>query len=448
MKRWFLLTAVIMMLWLVACGAPSNPIDPAATADPETAKQAITTETEVEGEAGAVEVEENETESATTNEPAAVVNTTGAQSNLTPLASPAADIPTAAQVRTGDWIKGAEDPILTVVEYADFQCPACSAVSPMLKQLVEAYPDEVQVIYRHFPLVNIHDKAHVAAQAAEAAGAQGQFWPFHDAIFANFNEFSALDPSEATEFFVRLAQDTGLDGEQLRADLENGTYEPYVESVYQEAVGLGLPGTPSLIVNGELIQGGTPPYEAWVEYLTLLRETASLEEMQYDAPPAMTIDESKQYFATVTLESGDSFVIELYPQSAPLTVNSFVFLAAEGWFDGVTFHRVLPGFVAQTGDPTGTGMGGPGYAIPNEVDPALTHADTGIVAMANSGPDTNGSQWYITLGDASFLDGGYTIFGHVIEGMETVQSITPRDPSTNPNAPAGDKIVSIVVEER
>ena len=119
-----------MMLWLVACGAPSNPIDPAATADPETAEQAITTETEVEGEAGAVEVEGNETESATTNEPAAVVNTTGAQSNLTPLASPAADIPTAAQVRTGDWIKGAEDPILTVVEYADFQCPAHSSRIP------------------------------------------------------------------------------------------------------------------------------------------------------------------------------------------------------------------------------------------------------------------------------------------------------------------------------
>ncbi|MDJ0754703.1 MAG: peptidylprolyl isomerase [Ardenticatenaceae bacterium] len=148
------------------------------------------------------------------------------------------------------------------------------------------------------------------------------------------------------------------------------------------------------------------------------------------------------------MESGSSFTMELYPQSAPQTVNSFVFLASEGWFDGVTFHRVLPGFVAQTGDPTGTGMGGPGYMIPNEVDSSLSHAEEGIVAMANSGADTNGSQWYVTLGDASFLDGSYTIFGRVTEGLDVVKAITPRDPATDPNAPPGDKIESITIDEQ
>jgi len=106
----------------------------------------------------------------------------------------------------------------------------------------------------------------------------------------------------------------------------------------------------------------------------------------------------------------------------------------------------LPDFVAQTGDPTGTGFGSPGYTIPNEVDPSLSHSELGMVAMANSGPDTNGSQWYITLGDASFLDGGYTIFGRVIEGMEVVQAIQLRDPNQNPDAPPGDKIVHITIE--
>ncbi|MEM7799225.1 MAG: peptidylprolyl isomerase [Chloroflexota bacterium] len=161
----------------------------------------------------------------------------------------------------------------------------------------------------------------------------------------------------------------------------------------------------------------------------------------------MAIDESRSYIATVTMAGGDTFTIELFPESAPLTVNNFVFLAEEGWFDGVTFHRVLPGFVAQTGDPTGTGLGNPGYTIPNEVDPDLSHADTGIVAMANSGPDTNGSQWYITLGDASYLDGGYTIFGRVTEGMNIVQAISPRDPNTGGSLPPGDVIESIVIEE-
>jgi cyclophilin family peptidyl-prolyl cis-trans isomerase len=147
------------------------------------------------------------------------------------------------------------------------------------------------------------------------------------------------------------------------------------------------------------------------------------------------------------MASGGTFTIELLPQSAPQTVNSFVFLAREGWFDNITFHRVIPTFVAQTGDPSGTGRGGPGYMIPNEIDPNLSHDEKGVVAMANAGPNTNGSQWYITYGDVSQLDGSYTIFGRVIEGMEVVEGITPRDPSRNPNAPEGDRITRITIEE-
>jgi cyclophilin family peptidyl-prolyl cis-trans isomerase len=173
----------------------------------------------------------------------------------------------------------------------------------------------------------------------------------------------------------------------------------------------------------------------------------ALAERQYNAAPPMTVDKDARYLARVEMGSGDTFVIELYPQSAPQTVNSFIFLTNEGWFDGVTFHRVLPGFVAQTGDPSGTGRGGPGYNIPNEIDRKLTHRDEGIVAMANAGPNTNGSQWYITLADAAFLDGSYTIFGRVTEGLDKVKKITPRDPSRNPNAPAGDRITRITIEE-
>lgn len=166
---------------------------------------------------------------------------------------------------------------------------------------------------------------------------------------------------------------------------------------------------------------------------------------QYDSPPPMTIDSSKKYYATFEMEKGGTFVVELYPDKAPLTVNNFVFLAREGFYDGVTFHRVLDGFMAQGGDPTGTGMGGPGYQFANE-DSDLRFDKAGVVAMANAGRDTKGSQFFITFAPAPQLDGGYTIFGQVVEGMDVVNGITRRDPTQNPNF-KGDVIKTITITE-
>jgi cyclophilin family peptidyl-prolyl cis-trans isomerase len=245
-----------------------------------------------------------------------------------------------------------------------------------------------------------------------------------------------------------MSDDLGLDEEKFTADLDAGTYADYVQASFDEAVNLNMPGTPAVIFNGQILAGQQlPPLEYWV--WDAFVQLTLLEERQYDAPPAMSIDPEATYLATVQMESGDEFVIELLPQSAPQTVNSFVFLAREGWFDGVTFHRVLPGFVAQTGDPTGTGFGGPGYTLPDEIDPNLSQNEPGVVAMANNGsPNTGGSQWYITLGDASRLDGGYSIFGRVIEGMDVVEELTPRDPSQNSALPPGDKIATLTIEEQ
>jgi len=167
---------------------------------------------------------------------------------------------------------------------------------------------------------------------------------------------------------------------------------------------------------------------------------------QYDSVPPMTIDTSKQYFATVKLAKGGEFTIQLYPNKAPITVNSFVFLAREGYFNGTTFHRVLEGFMAQGGDPTGSGAGGPGYQFQNE-DSDLTFNQAGVVAMANAGRDTNGSQFFITFGPAEFLNGGYTIFGQVVEGMEVVNGITRRDPEQMPDY-TGDAIESVTITEQ
>lgn len=164
---------------------------------------------------------------------------------------------------------------------------------------------------------------------------------------------------------------------------------------------------------------------------------------QYSAPPALLINTGGKYTATLQLEKGGEIVIELYASKAPVTVNNFVFLACKGFYDGSSFHRVLEDFMAQGGDPTGTGMGGPGYEFQNEYSD-LSFDKAGVVAMANAGPDTNGSQFFITFGPTEWLDGGYTIFGQVIQGMENVYSITLRDPQLNPPF-TGDILQRVII---
>lgn len=189
-------------------------------------------------------------------------------------------------------------------------------------------------------------------------------------------------------------------------------------------------------------QAPTPIIETAAEPTQNQAETGM---KQYNSAPAMMIDVNKKYFATFQMEKGGSFKVQLFPDKAPITVNSFVFLARDGFFDGVTFHRVLEGFMAQGGDPTGTGAGGPGYEFVNE-DSDLTFDREGVLAMANAGRDTNGSQFFITFAPAAFLNGGYTIFGQVVEGMDVVNAITMRDPDAMPNF-IGDAITTVVISE-
>ena len=141
----------------------------------------------------------------------------------------------------------------------------------------------------------------------------------------------------------------------------------------------------------------------------------------------MGIDPAKSYTATVNTDLGD-IVIELFADKAPNTVNNFVFLARDGFYDGVSFHRVIKGFMAQGGDPTGTGMGGPGYSFEDEFHPELTHSGPGVLSMANAGPGTNGSQFFITYADTPHLDFRHAVFGRVVDGMDVVEAIPERDP--------------------
>jgi cyclophilin family peptidyl-prolyl cis-trans isomerase len=213
-----------------------------------------------------------------------------------------------------------------------------------------------------------------------------------------------------------------------------------VQQAYDNAVQLGLGGTPTLFINGQLYDGPRDEF-----YFVGLIKLFNYDGPQYTAPPEMAIDPSKPYFATFETTHG-TFCAELYAAQAPQTVNSFVFLASEGFFDGIPFHRVLPGFVAQSGDPTGGGFGGPGYRFDDEFDPDLTHNAPGILSMANAGSNTNGSQFFVTLRAIPELDGKHTVFGKVVEGYGVVEALTPRDPQEDPYAPA-DTILSVTIGE-
>jgi cyclophilin family peptidyl-prolyl cis-trans isomerase len=161
-------------------------------------------------------------------------------------------------------------------------------------------------------------------------------------------------------------------------------------------------------------------------------------------PPSGALDTSKAYRARFKTERGE-IVAELNAAKAPLTVENFVNLARAGFYDGTTFHRVIPGFMAQGGDPTGTGRGGPGYQFGDEFSPELRHDGPGVLSMANAGPGTNGSQFFLTLDATPHLDGKHTVFGRVMEGMDVLRSLRERDPSRDPNP--GDRIDSIEIEE-
>lgn len=164
-----------------------------------------------------------------------------------------------------------------------------------------------------------------------------------------------------------------------------------------------------------------------------------------EAPP-MTIDTAKDYEAVIRMADGGEMRLRLFDDEAPQTVNNFVFLANQGFYDGTTFHRVLEDFMAQGGDPTGTGGGGPGYAFDNEIISGMSFDRRGLLAMANAGPNTNGSQFFITFAPATHLDGSYSLFGELIEGDEVLGGITLRDPATATTP--GDTISEIVIVEQ
>jgi len=322
----------------------------------------------------------------------------------------------------------------------------------VLAQLQQKYPDDIRLVFRHFPLIGtpeqpFHDKAALSAQAAEAAGLQGKFWEMHDLLFERQDEWAFIALDQFRPWLIDRATELELDVEQFAQDLDSEAISSMVQGAWDWGMQIGLPGTPFLLLNGKIWDLNIPINDFNISSIIQL---IRLEQRQFKSCPPMTIDTSKRYIATIETEKGD-VVLELFPDKAPLAVNNFVFLAQQGWYDGVTFHRVLPdapNFIVQAGDPTGTGFGGPGYAFDNEINADLVFDREGLLAMANAGEGSNGSQFFITLGPRQELNGRYTIFGQVISGMEVLRALTPRDPSQNAELPPGDLINTITIQEK
>jgi peptidyl-prolyl cis-trans isomerase B (cyclophilin B) len=165
----------------------------------------------------------------------------------------------------------------------------------------------------------------------------------------------------------------------------------------------------------------------------------------WSKPPELKIDPKKSYSAILHTDKGD-ITLQLYAAQTPKTVNNFVFLSRQGFYDGTFFHRVIANFMAQGGDPMGTGTGGPGYKFADEFNPSLRHDKPGVLSMANAGPNTNGSQFFITHVPTPWLDNHHTVFGQVIDGMDVLLAIPPRDPQRS-DAPAVH-IKSVTIEEK
>jgi cyclophilin family peptidyl-prolyl cis-trans isomerase/protein-disulfide isomerase len=341
-----------------------------------------------------------------------------------------------------DRARGAENPLITITEYSDYQDLGSRYLAEALDRLLEAHPKEVRVVSRILPSLELNDKSALAAQAVEAASEQDRFWDMHRLLYSQQENWINLSESEFEQWLSAQVSALGMDVDQFQADLKREDVVAKVQEAWEGAQRIGVPGIPLLLINGQ-IYGGPRDYNSLNDILQLI----ALGKRQYTSCPAVTVQQNKQYIATLHTEKGN-VVIQLFADKAPMTVNSFLFLVRDGWYDDITFHRVIPGVFAQTGDPSGTGKGNPGYYIITEIEPTLKFDRPGMVAMVNSGPDTSGSQFFITYAPVPEYNGKYTIFGEVLSGMEVLEQLTPRDSQPITDVPPGDTLISISIEER
>ncbi len=296
------------------------------------------------------------------------------------------------EITADDWSIGPEDAVLTLVEYADFQCPYCSRAGLLALDFQASHSDDVRYVYRHFPL-SFHEKAPMAAYAADAAGKQGLFFKAESFLYETQNDWTGLETLDEFDAWLRekIAEAIPeLDFDQWTADYESEEIHAVVDAAFDKVAATGLVGgTPTFFAN---FYNASMDPAALENYIRVFK----LQKNYKTECPAAAVEAGKSYTAALHTTAGD-VVIDLYAEEAPNLVSNFIALAQDGWYNGNTFHNVISGFAVQTGDPTGTGVGLAGYYIGDENLNSGGFNKPGAVAMANTGADKNSSQFFITM---------------------------------------------------
>jgi len=345
-------------------------------------------------------------------------------------------------ITNADHARGPQNATITILVYGDLQNMTSGLFSVVVNRLQNENQNNVRFVSRIFPLVGRNDKAVLAAQAVEAANKQNMFWELHDLLYSQQESWVNLSVDDFELWVIAQASSLGMEVDQFQADLNSEEVINIVQTNFKTAQEFGPFGIPLIIINGDIYLGP----QDYVSVNDIVQLILLGKRHFIDCPPTL-VDKTRQYIATLHTEKGD-IVIQLLADKTPYTVNSFVFLAQNGWYNNITFHRVISGLYAQTGDPSGTGKGTPGYYVITEILPSLIFDKPGMVAMVNSGPDTSGSQFFITYDAIPQFNGRYTIFGQVLSGMDVLESLTPRDAQIGVETPPGDKLIDVTIEEK
>lgn len=350
-------------------------------------------------------------------------------------------------VKPDEWIEGSINAPITLYLYDDLQCPYCAKFDPIFHGVVKEYPNDVRLIYRHWPLTSIHPNAVQAAIAAEAAGKQGKFFVMTDFLFTNQAEWSGKTSADFTAWLISKAASIGLDANQFANDLKDAAIikkvndDTKASDTLFEQLSVTMPeaggfGTPTLFIDNYLFRA----QEMSVKSISFIIDLIKFYKTNSLDCPAMEIDQNKDYTAKITTSKGD-ILVDLLEKEAPVSVNSFVSLAKKGWFNDNAIFTTDQ--VVLSGDKSNTSYGNAGYAFLDENRTKFTFDKEGMLALPNFGAGTNGSQFFINKIGLSAINGRYTIFGIVTQGMEVVKSLVSYD-ETMPLDKA-DKIMSITI---
>ena len=340
----------------------------------------------------------------------------------------------------------------TIIEYGDFQCPSCAAFHAAITPTLAAVSDTLKLVFRHFPLITIHDKSLITAHAVEAATLQNKFWEMHDLLYEKQKEWEGKSVAEITGTLKTYAQQLGMDADKLEKDMSSQAVIARVQRDIDSGTTAKLAGTPSLFLDGRTVppdafvqQGVVDGIKNYAKARAEQLATLGNKSVAFAKPELVTSKDAK-YVMTVKTTKGD-IVAELDPALAPVNVNSVVFLAQQKYFEGapVVLQDAQLGAVLM-GNPTATGN--PGYVCDQEKSPAGAMTKPGVVALYTTDGQTASAQFVLTYSPTTDLDGRFTVIGNITSGLDVLKTLTMTVATSGTVTTKGDSITGVTVAEK